>query len=163
MSGLDGAAFKILRDQPFGLNSVGTAFVRVSKDRHGGVRAYGIDYDPNDGTHLVGEFVLDATLNSATAYSSVKVPSDNGHTTEPRGPSDTEYVRRMQEILTFPLCGCWRLACPFADRHPSATYAEQYSAPRPGRTGRPKRPRNRLSQAGFRKSGTISTHQDRTR
>jgi hypothetical protein len=40
----------------------------VNKDRHGGVRAFGVEYDPTDNTHLVGQFVLDA--GDSTVYQS---------------------------------------------------------------------------------------------
>ena len=78
MSGLDGAAFKVLRDQPFGKGNVGKAFVRVGKDRAGGVRALGVDYDPRDNTHLVGDFVHDAA-DSFYITACVQVPTADSH------------------------------------------------------------------------------------
>jgi hypothetical protein len=78
MNGLDGAAFKVLRHEPFGRGLVGKAWVRVNKDRHGGVRAFGVKYDPTDNSHLVGQFVLDAT--DSTAYKSfIAVPGESTH------------------------------------------------------------------------------------
>lgn len=77
MSGLDGAAFKILREDPFGKGVVGRALVRVSKDRPAGVRAIGLDYNPTDNTHLVGEFVLDAATDSFYITAIVRAPTGN--------------------------------------------------------------------------------------
>lgn len=61
MSGLDGAAFTLVREDPFRKGHIGKSHVRVSKDRNGGVREFGIDYNASDNTHLVGTFVMDST------------------------------------------------------------------------------------------------------
>jgi hypothetical protein len=84
MSGLDGAAFKVLRVEPFGHESIGKAEVRVSKDRPAGVRAVGVGYDLSDNTHVVGEFVLDAPQDPFFVFGSVKVPAENGQVTHGR-------------------------------------------------------------------------------
>lgn len=84
MNGLDGAAFKVLRHEPFGRGLIGKALVRVNKDRHGGVRGFGVEYDPTDNTHLVGQFALDAT--DSTVYKSfIAAP---GESTRPVSVAD---------------------------------------------------------------------------
>jgi AAA domain len=99
MNGLDGAAFKILRHEPFGRGLVGKALVRVGKDRHGGVRSIGINYDPTDNTHLVGEFVLDATTYKA----SIDVPLGTDSTSQ--AESSSERLRWCMEKISIHLEG----------------------------------------------------------
>lgn len=102
MNGLDGAAFKVLRNEPFGRGLIGKALVRVNKDRHGGVRGFGVDYDPTDNTHLVGQFILDA--RDSTAYKSfIAAPGETAQSvsvadTKPAGTERRTWC--MEKIST---------------------------------------------------------------
>jgi len=60
MSGLDGAAYRFISVEKFAKGKIGKSTVRVSKDRPGGVRAYGVAYEPKDQSHWVGDFIMDA-------------------------------------------------------------------------------------------------------
>jgi hypothetical protein len=62
LAGLDGAAFVVEIDAPFGEGEVGVATIRLAKDRPGKLRGrLGVDYRPKDHTHVVAKFRHDAT------------------------------------------------------------------------------------------------------
>ena len=62
LAGLDGAAFVVEVDEPFGEGKVGVAIVRLAKDRPGKLRGrLGVDYRTKDQTHVVAKFRHDAT------------------------------------------------------------------------------------------------------
>ncbi|WP_431236715.1 AAA family ATPase [Mycolicibacterium aichiense] len=75
MSGIDGVAYSFTCDQKIGKGKIGRVFMRVHKDRSGGVRGpLGSDYNAKDQSALVGLFVLDA--RNATNYAArIEVPS----------------------------------------------------------------------------------------
>lgn len=61
MNGLTGAAYRFVSVEKFGKTKRGQSNLRVHKDRPGDVRGpLGVDYDPKDGSHLIGHFVMDA-------------------------------------------------------------------------------------------------------
>lgn len=62
LAGLDGAAFVVEIEHPFGEGKAGVSTVRIAKDRPGKLRGrLGIDYRSKDQTHLVAKFHHDAT------------------------------------------------------------------------------------------------------
>ena len=62
IAGLDGAAFIVEVQTPFGETKVGTAGVRLAKDRPGKLRGHlGVGYRAKDHTHAVATFQLDAS------------------------------------------------------------------------------------------------------
>ncbi|MHA7649395.1 AAA family ATPase [Mycobacterium sp. ML4] len=73
MSGMDGVAYKFISEVKLGKTKAGWSYMRVIKDRPGGVRGpLGVDYDPSDQSELIGQYCLDAT--DAKAYRSSVTP-----------------------------------------------------------------------------------------
>ena len=61
IAGLDGAAFVVEVERPFGVGMAGAASIRVGKDRPGHVRKMGVGWRKGDRTQRVGTFHLDST------------------------------------------------------------------------------------------------------
>ncbi|OZE03181.1 hypothetical protein CH249_15430 [Rhodococcus sp. 05-2255-3B1] len=81
LAGLDGAAFVVEMEQPFGVGMAGTASVRVGKDRPGHIRNLGGAWRKNDRTQRVADFHLDSTDPSAPVWS-LAAPTDAGRATD---------------------------------------------------------------------------------
>lgn len=114
MSGLDGVAYKFNCVEKFGKTKRGQSDMRVVKDRPGGVRGpLGVDYDPSDGSHFVGSFIMDAT--NAEVYSvSITALADGqavskaeGKPTEPQRPTwcMERIIERLQSDIDGELRG----------------------------------------------------------
>mgnify|MGYP005990180129 CR=1 FL=1 len=88
LAGLDGAAFVVEMERPFGVGMAGTASVRVGKDRPGHIRNLGGAWRKADRTQRVADFHLDSTDPAAPVWS-LAAPSAAGHATEVTGSSGT--------------------------------------------------------------------------
>lgn len=75
IAGLDGAAFVVEVEQPFGVGMAGAASIRVGKDRPGHVRKMGVGWRKADRTQRVGTFHLDSTVPGSLLWR-LEVPNE---------------------------------------------------------------------------------------
>lgn len=78
IAGLDGAAFTVEVDRPFGRGLHGFATLRVGKDRPGHLRGLGVGWRKQDRTQKVAVFDLDATGGALAWGLNPPVTSDEG-------------------------------------------------------------------------------------
>ena len=76
IAGLDGAAFVVEVERPFGVGMAGVASIRVGKDRPGHVRKMGVGWRKGDRTQRVGSFLLDSTVPGSLAWA-LKAPDES--------------------------------------------------------------------------------------
>lgn len=84
IAGLDGAAFVVEVERPFGVGMAGVASIRVGKDRPGHVRKMGVGWRKGDRTQRVGTFNLDSTASGLLAWT---LEAPNTVASEPKSTS----------------------------------------------------------------------------
>jgi hypothetical protein len=94
LSGIDGASYVVRVSDPFVDGGVGSAKLRVEKDRPGQVRKYGTDYEAETRTHLVAHFEMDSTGDGIGARLIVPTPL-------PSNELENEADARQRK------CSCW--------------------------------------------------------
>ncbi|WP_084985475.1 bifunctional DNA primase/polymerase [Prescottella equi] len=83
IAGLDGAAFTVEVDRPFGVGMAGVASIRVGKDRPGHVRGLGVGWRKQDRTQKVATFNLDG-IGPVLAWN-LTPPDDDSDSKLPAG------------------------------------------------------------------------------
>lgn len=102
LAGLDGAAFVVEVEHPFGEGKAGMATVRIAKDRPGKLRGrLGIDYRTKDQTHLVAKFRHDAT-EPEQIKASLEVPTGaDARQTRGKAKAASRPTRAMEAVSTY--------------------------------------------------------------
>jgi hypothetical protein len=101
LAGIDGAAYVLEGDQPFGKGIVGRSQLHVSKDRNGSVRAHALA--GKNGMQRVGTLVVDAVDGVCVTLEPPKSMSGTGNAWQPSDAMEeiSKILEAQEEPMTF--------------------------------------------------------------